>query len=202
MRLAIKLTISSPPAQESGALPCEGRGGLGRGRVRVRASFGKWFSPRFGFPRQTCVASNGTVPLSSLWKTAKMQRIWKNARALRNTATDAERKLWQHLRTRQFNGVKFRRQYPIAGHIADFASPAVRLVIELDGGQHLEQQQYDSKRAQRMRANGYRVLRFWNDDVLLRMEHVLDEIWRAINATPPQPSPAVAGEGAEGGTKQ
>lgn len=130
-----------------------------------------------------------------------MQLIWKNARALRNAATDAERKLWQRLRNRQLNGVKFRRQYPIAGYIADFASPSIRLVIELDGGQHLEQQQYDSDRMRRMGANGYRVLRFWNDDVLLRTEQVLAEISRMIDATPPQPSPAVAGEGAKGGNK-
>ena len=170
--------------------------------MRVRGSSGKWFWPRFGFPRQTCVPGHVTLLFPSSGMTEKMQPIWKNARALRNTATDAERKLWQHLRARQFNGVKFRWQYPIAGYIADFASPAVRLVIELDGGQHLEQQQYDSERARRMAANGYRVLRFWNDDVLLRTEHVLAEIWRAIHATPPQPSPAVAGEGAEGGSKQ
>jgi very-short-patch-repair endonuclease len=127
-----------------------------------------------------------------------MEPIWKNARALRNSATDAERKLWQHLRNRQLNGLKFRRQYPIAGYIADFACPEIRLVVELDGGQHLEQQQYDQVRTRKLATNGYRVVRFWNDDVLFRMEAVLETIYRMIDATPPQPSPAVAGEGARG----
>jgi very-short-patch-repair endonuclease len=127
-----------------------------------------------------------------------MEPIWKNARALRNSATEAERKLWQHLRNRQLNGLKFRRQYLIAGYIADFACPCIRLVIELDGGQHLERQQYDELRTRKLAINGYQVVRFWNDDVLFQIESVLEEIHRMIDATPPQPSPAVAGEGARG----
>jgi len=127
-----------------------------------------------------------------------MEPIWSNARELRNKATDAERKLWQHLKSRQLRGIKFRRQYPIAGYVADFASPEIRLVIELDGGQHLEQREYDQKRADKLARNGYRVLRFWNDEVLLQTEHALSEILRMIDATPPQPSPAFAGEGAKG----
>jgi len=127
-----------------------------------------------------------------------MQPIWNNARALRSTATDAERKLWQYLRNRQIKGIKFRRQYPIAGYVADFASPAIRLAIELDGGQHLQQEEHDRIRSQRLACNGYVVLRFWNDDVLRKTEQVLSEIIRVIDATPPQPSPAFAGEGAKG----
>ena len=126
-----------------------------------------------------------------------MQPIWQNARDLRNRATDAERKLWHHLRNKQLAGVKFRRQYPIAGYVADFAAPVLRLAIELDGGQHLDQQEYDARRSKRMACNGYRVLRFWNDDVLLRTDDVLTEILRAIHATPPQPSPPFGGEGAQ-----
>ena len=126
-----------------------------------------------------------------------MQRIWRNARELRNSATDAERKLWQHLKGRQMQGAKFRRQYPIAGYVADFASPDLRLVVELDGGQHLQRRECDEQRSRRMACNGYRILRFWNDDVLLRTDDVLAEIVRMIDVTPPQPSPAFAGEGAE-----
>lgn len=129
-----------------------------------------------------------------------MQPIWRNARDLRNRSTDAERKLWQHLKGRQLGGVKFRRQYPIAGYIADFAAPQIRLAIELDGGQHLEQGEYDAMRSGRMACNGYRVLRFWNDDVLLRTDMVLSEILRMVDATPPQPSPPSGGEGADSGT--
>ena len=127
-----------------------------------------------------------------------MQPIWDNARELRKNATDAEHKLWHHLRNRQINGIKFRRQYPIAGYVADFAAPSIRLVVELDSGQHLLQTKYDRQRTDRVACNGYQVLRFWNDDVLLRTEQVLSEILRMIDATPPQPSPAFAGEGAKG----
>lgn len=127
-----------------------------------------------------------------------MEPIWDNARELRNKATNAERKLWQYLKNRQLQGIKFRRQYPIAGYVADFAAPSVRLAIELDGGQHLQHRRYDDKRTEKLACNGYVVLRFWNDDVLLRIEHVLSEIIRVIDSTPPQPSPAFAGEGAKG----
>ena len=89
-----------------------------------------------------------------------MQPIWKNARNLRKNATDAEQKLWRHLRNRQLAGVKFRTQYPIAGHVADFASPEQRLVIELDGGQHADRQDQDEERTRKLNCNGYRVLRF------------------------------------------
>ena len=130
-----------------------------------------------------------------------MEPIWRSARELRNKTTDAERKLWQHLKGRQLQNIKFRRQYPIAGYVADFASPEIRLVIELDGGQHLEQREYDQKRAHKLARNGYRVLRFWNDEVLLQTEHVLSELLRIIDATPPQPSPAFEGEGAKGKSK-
>ena len=109
-----------------------------------------------------------------------MEEIWEKARDLRHNATDAERRLWQHLRGRQLQGLKFRRQYPIAGYVADFACIEARLVIELDGGQHSEQAEYDAERTRKMQANGYRVLRFWNDDVLLRTEAVLDEISRCL----------------------
>ena len=124
-----------------------------------------------------------------------MQPIWKNARNLRKNATDAEQKLWRHLRNRQLAGVKFRTQYPIAGHVADFASPEQRLVIELDGGQHADRQDQDEERTRKLNCNGYRVLRFWNDDVLLRTEDVVTEILRVL--TQPLPSPPLQSQGRE-----
>ena len=127
-----------------------------------------------------------------------LQEIWKNARRLRHDATDAERVLWRHLRSRQVQGLKFRRQFPIAGFIADFACVEARLVIELDGGQHADRVVEDQARSARLVVNGYRVLRFWNDDVLKRTEDVLAEIWRQV-LTPPQPSPASRGGGQEQG---
>lgn len=110
-----------------------------------------------------------------------MEAIWKESRRLRNQATDAERRLWAHLKGRQLAGCKFRRQFPVARFIADFACVEARLAIELDGGQHLDAAEYDAARTRRMETNGFCVLRFWNDDVLLRTQEVLEEILRCLN---------------------
>ena len=126
------------------------------------------------------------------------------ARRLRNNATDAERRLWQHLRLRQLEGHRFRRQVPISGYIVDFACPEAKLIIELDGGQHLEHAAYDERRTQSLRGLGYRVLRYWNDEVLLRTDDVLEDILRAlgrartdgkVKSTPPRSSPSPAAKG-------
>jgi very-short-patch-repair endonuclease len=109
-----------------------------------------------------------------------MHEKWKRARALRRGATDAERHLWRYLRRENLSGFQFRRQYPIADYIADFVCMPARLVIELDGGQHLESREYDATRTRDFKAHGYRVLRFWNDDVLLRTDLVLEEILREL----------------------
>lgn len=109
-----------------------------------------------------------------------MQRTRIRARCLRTETTDAERCLWYFLRRRQQHGHKFRRQHPVAGYIVDFACVAKRIAIELDGGQHLEAQEYDEMRTAVLERQGYRVLRFWNDDVLLRTQEVLEVIWRAL----------------------
>ncbi len=109
-----------------------------------------------------------------------MDRIWKRARRLRTEATDAERRLWYFLRRRQLGGCKFRRQYPLAGFIVDFVCLTARLVVELDGGQHLDAVDYDQTRTTVLERQGYRVLRFWNDDVLLRTDAVLGVILEAL----------------------
>ncbi|WP_266159087.1 endonuclease domain-containing protein [Dyella silvatica] len=109
-----------------------------------------------------------------------MQRIWKRARRLRNGATDTERHLWRYLRRENLAGYKFRRQYPMVGYIVDFVCIPATLVIELDGGQHADAVGYDAERTRVIEAHGYRVLRFWNDDVLLRTDDVLAEIWRGL----------------------
>ena len=96
------------------------------------------------------------------------------ARGLRNDTTDVERLLWRSLRNSQLEGVKFRRQQPIESYIVDFVSFEKRLVIELDGSQHAEQTEYDSQRDRCLRANGFTVLRFWNNDVLENIEGVLE----------------------------
>ena len=94
------------------------------------------------------------------------------ARELRKNPTDGERALWRHLRKRQLGGYKFRRQQPIGQYIVDFVSFEGRVVIELDGGQHSQQMDYDSKRTVWLEAQGYRILRFWNNQVLQEIEAV------------------------------
>src|SRR5262245_52206360 len=102
------------------------------------------------------------------------------ARRLRAEMTDAERRLWMHLRDRRLLGFKFRRQQPLHGYVADFVCMEVQLIVELDGGQHLDRQRSDEYRTRVLTANGFRVIRFWNDDVLLRMDAVLEEILRRL----------------------
>jgi very-short-patch-repair endonuclease len=118
------------------------------------------------------------------------------ARQMRAEPTDAERKLWWHLRRRlKTPDTHFRRQVRIGRYIADFASHGARLVIEVDGGQHATQTDADMERTKALEANGYRVLRFWNNDVLTNIDGVLEEIQRAITTTPtPNPSPQGGGE--------
>ena len=118
---------------------------------------------------------------------------WQRARELRSGMTDAEHALWRHLRARQLQGWKFRRQYPIAGFITDFACIEAGIVIELDGGQHAEQVDYDKMRTDRMNAAGYRVLRFWNHEVLGNMEGVIETIIAAM--LQPHPNPPLQGRG-------
>ena len=96
--------------------------------------------------------------------------------------TDAERRLWSRLRRRQLEGHRFRCQVPIAGYIADFVCLKSRLVIELDGGQHneAENETLDSQRTERLNTQGFRVLRFWNSDVLLETDGVMETIFNAL----------------------
>src|SRR5258707_3044014 len=112
------------------------------------------------------------------------------ARALRRDATEAEKKLWQHLRQPPFKQHRFRRQATIGPYFADFASHQLRIVIEVDGGQH-SLSKSDEARTRYLEANGYRVLRFWNNDVLENTSGVLSAIGTAINAErrPPPPPP-------------
>jgi len=120
------------------------------------------------------------------------QRVF--AHRMRAEPTDAERVLWQRLRHDiKLVGSHFRRQAVIGPFIVDFASRKAKLVIELDGGQHDWQQASDALRTQRIEAAGYRVLRFWNNDVLGNLEGVLNEIQRALPPTP-DPSPQGGGE--------
>lgn len=119
------------------------------------------------------------------------------ARTLRQTQTDAEALLWYHLRDRRLAGHKFRRQRPIGPYFADFACLDVGLVVELDGGQHVEAAAYDARRTHFIEAQSYRVLRFWNGEVLTRIDAVRERILEALQEGSPHPNPLPqAGEGA------
>lgn len=109
-----------------------------------------------------------------------MDELRERARQLRNASTDAERLLWTHLRARQLEGFRFRRQVPIAGYIADFVCQQAKFIIELDGGQHSEQREYDAVRTSKLELPGYRVSRYWNHDVVQSTSGVLADILREL----------------------
>jgi very-short-patch-repair endonuclease len=116
------------------------------------------------------------------------------AKELRAASSDAERLLWSKLRARQILNAKFRRQYPIGAYVVDFACVEHTLVIELDGGQHAEQLDYDEARSAYLHLQEFEVFRFWNHDVLTRTDDVLQQIWTALQRPHPSPLPQ-AGEG-------
>jgi very-short-patch-repair endonuclease len=119
------------------------------------------------------------------------------ARELRHDQTDAEKKLWGRLRAKRFDQFRFRRQFPIGNFIADFVCPKSKLVIELDGGQHLDQKAKDDWRTKLIEQRGFRVLRFWDSDVLSGIDGVLERIMEALSD--PNSLPEESSAPAEGG---
>ncbi|MBW4622225.1 MAG: endonuclease domain-containing protein [Cyanosarcina radialis HA8281-LM2] len=107
-----------------------------------------------------------------------------NARNLRQNLTPAEQILWQHLRNRKLHGLKFRRQHPIGRFIVDFYCPEYRLIVELDGEIHDRQVEYDMARTEQLQADGDRVLRFQNQEVLDRLSWVLEQILQGLHSQP------------------
>jgi len=125
------------------------------------------------------------------------ERARVRARSLRTTPTDAETLLWYHLRDRRLAKYKFRRQRTIGPYFADFACLEAKLIVELDGGLHVEAAGYDENRSRFIEAQGYRVLRFWNNEVLTQTDAVRERILQALLEGSPHPSPLPqAGEGA------
>ncbi len=121
------------------------------------------------------------------------------ARGLRGRQTDAERRLWSRLRDRRLLGHKFARQVPIDRYVVDFCCRERKLVVELDGGQHAIQLVYDADRTVFLSERGYRVLRFWDNDVLANTDGVLHRIAQALAGPSPRPSPQRGeGEGERG----
>jgi very-short-patch-repair endonuclease len=107
--------------------------------------------------------------------------------------TDAEVNLWMRLRGKQIGGNYFRRQVPVGAYIVDFVCVKAQLIVEVDGGQHLRATKYDEQRTAWLNSRGYRVLRFWDNDVLQRQAAVLESIRVALLAAPTLPSPASGG---------
>ena len=105
------------------------------------------------------------------------------ARRLRREQTNVERKLWYKLRDRRIDGFKFRRQQPIGPYIVDFVCFETKLVVELDGGQHADDKNAaaDAVRTAFLKSQGFRVLRFWNLDLIESFDGVLDRIWRELS---------------------
>ncbi|MBD9479279.1 DUF559 domain-containing protein [Pseudoxanthomonas sp. PXM02] len=120
-------------------------------------------------------------------------RSLEQARELRAGSTDAERKLWSVLRGGNIDGLKFRRQHPVPPYTVDFCCVSAGLVIEVDGSQHTETA--DRARTQFLESKGFTVLRFWDNDVLMQIEAVVEAICRAASPSPLTPTPLPPGEG-------
>jgi very-short-patch-repair endonuclease len=113
----------------------------------------------------------------------------RRARALRRDMTEAERKIWKMFRSRRFAGYKLRRQVPLERYIVDFACHEARLVIEIDGGQHGSSSESEIERSEFLKKEGYKILRFWNNEVLANPEGVLSQILDVLLTDHPHPNP-------------
>jgi very-short-patch-repair endonuclease len=117
--------------------------------------------------------------------------LTKKAKDLRRNSTDAERFLWKHLRLKQVEGLKFRRQEPIGNYLVDFVCYEKSVVVEVDGGRHSEA--VDSHWDDWLRSQGFIVLRYWNHEVLTQIEGVLEMILRNCSQESPSPTPPIKG---------
>jgi very-short-patch-repair endonuclease len=148
---------------------------------------------------RSAVAARKTQAEERLWAIRDRSVVPVNrirARAMRLAPTEAERKLWWHLRHRlgPFNS-HFRRQALLGPYIADFVSHGPKLIIEVDGAQHGKRRARDAARTRFLESQGYRLLRFWNSEVLRNIDAVLEVIQKSILGTPtPNPSPQEGGE--------
>ena len=115
-----------------------------------------------------------------------MSELLNHAKELRTHQTESEQRLWYHLRANRFMGFKFKRQKPIGHYIVDFVCMERHLIIEIDGGQHADQVEYDQHRDAWLRSQGFTILRFWNNEVQGQLEGVLEQIRCTLS---PGPSP-------------
>ncbi|MCE9648798.1 MAG: endonuclease domain-containing protein [Parvibaculum sp.] len=118
------------------------------------------------------------------------RKLIRHARSLRVDQTDAEARIWSRLRNRSLGNARFRRQIAIDPYIVDFICTEHMLIVELDGGQHADQIEYDESRTKFLESRGYRVLRFWNNDALANTDGVIEAILAELVKRPsPRPSP-------------
>lgn len=120
----------------------------------------------------------------------RARNVWlrRYAKRLRTSQTDAEWAFWYQVRAHRLAGFKFKRQYPIGSYIADFVCLECKLIVELDGNQHLAQRKYDQERDAFLRSKGFRVLRIWNVDMLTNRDGVMEVVFEALRSTT-APSP-------------
>ena len=131
-------------------------------------------------------AADVTYPLSRLRERVGVRADAKEkARELRGRMTEAESLLWLQFKGRRFQGLKFRRQRPLGPYILDFVCLEAGLVIEIDGGQHSDQQAYDLARTALIESQGLTVIRFWNHEVMNETPAVLEKIWQTLQALTP-----------------
>ena len=108
-------------------------------------------------------------------------KIFGRAKQLHRNMTPAEEKLWKYLRAHRMGDVHFRNQHAIGKYVVDFCAPRRKLIIELDGSQHLDQKAYDEERTRYLEVRGYKVLRFWNREVMDHIDEVLNVIWNVLH---------------------
>ena len=156
-------------------------------KATLRRHAAAQITPPLGGSRQ----AKGDSPQARRWGVARRhypRRALPTARTLRKPQTDAEALLWYYIRDKQLDGYKFRRQQPIGPYIVDFACLSKKILIELDGGHHAGQREQDEARDRFLRNEGYRVLRFWNNEVFENCSGVLEAIRAAVKDPPPQQS--------------
>jgi very-short-patch-repair endonuclease len=117
-------------------------------------------------------------------------QLKERSRQLRRNMTIAEKKLWSYLRNKRFNHLRFRRQMVLGNYIVDFVSFDAKIIIEIDGSQHLDQVDYDQTRTKYLSLLGYKVLRYWNNEVLRDIDTVLADIWNNCFIDSDSPHPA------------
>lgn len=132
--------------------------------------------------RMRSASGRGGLALRGRGEGLKIMKAILNerARALRKNSTEAENKIWDLVRNRRLNGVKFTRQYIIEPYIVDFICREKKFIIELDGSHHVDTMIYDQERTEYLEAKGYKVLRFWNNEILNNIDSVLEKILQSL----------------------